>query len=74
VAQLVYADKLISKILSNHIWVVSYFGQPLTYPYFTILSSDFLYNSQTPYSHKLQGKHSFIQNGVESKNYGTFSL
>jgi hypothetical protein len=33
------------KILSDQIWVVGYFGQPLTYPYFTIFSSDLLCNS-----------------------------
>jgi hypothetical protein len=33
------------KILSDQIWVAGYFGQPLTYPYFTIFSSDFLCNS-----------------------------
>jgi hypothetical protein len=33
------------KISSDQIWVTRYFGQPLTYPYFTIFSSDFLCNS-----------------------------
>jgi hypothetical protein len=33
------------KISSDQIWVAGYFGQPLTYPYFTIFSSDFLCNS-----------------------------
>ena len=32
---------LIPKILSDQIWVASHTGQPLTYPYFTIFSSDF---------------------------------
>jgi hypothetical protein len=32
------------KILSDQIWVAGYFGQPLTYPDFTIFSSDFLCN------------------------------
>jgi hypothetical protein len=32
------------KISSDQIWVARYFGQPLTYPYFTIFSSDFLCN------------------------------
>jgi hypothetical protein len=36
---------LTPKILSDMIWVVGYFGQPLTYPYFTIYSSNFLCNS-----------------------------
>jgi hypothetical protein len=36
---------LTPKILSDQIWVASYFGQNLTYPYSTIFSSDFLYNS-----------------------------
>jgi hypothetical protein len=38
-------DKLTLKISSDQIWVAGYFGQPLTYPYFTIFSSDFLCNS-----------------------------
>jgi hypothetical protein len=33
------------KISSDQIWVAGYFGQPLTYPDFTIFSSDFLCNS-----------------------------
>jgi hypothetical protein len=33
------------KISSNQIWVVGYFGQPLTYPNFNIFSSHFLCNS-----------------------------
>jgi hypothetical protein len=33
------------KISSNQIWVAGYFGQPLTYPDFTIFSSDFFCNS-----------------------------
>jgi hypothetical protein len=33
---------LTPKILSDQIWVAGYFGQPLTYPNFTIFSSDFL--------------------------------
>jgi hypothetical protein len=37
--------RLTLKILSDQIWVAGYFGQPLTYPYFTIFSSDFLCNS-----------------------------
>jgi hypothetical protein len=36
---------LTPKILSEQIWIASYFGQPLTFPYFTIFSSDFLCNS-----------------------------
>jgi hypothetical protein len=38
-------SSLTLKILSDQIWVAGYFGQPLTYPYFTILSSGFLCNS-----------------------------
>jgi hypothetical protein len=38
-------DNLTLKISSDQIWVASYFGQPLTYPNFTILSSEFLCNS-----------------------------
>jgi hypothetical protein len=30
------------KISSDQIWVAGYFGQPLTYPYFTIFSSNFI--------------------------------
>jgi hypothetical protein len=33
------------KISSDQIWVDGYFGQRLTYPCFTIFSSDFLCNS-----------------------------
>jgi hypothetical protein len=33
------------KISSDQIWVAGYFGQPLTYPDFTIFISDFLCNS-----------------------------
>jgi hypothetical protein len=33
---------LTPKILSDQFWVGGYFGQPLTYPDFTIFSSDFL--------------------------------
>jgi hypothetical protein len=33
------------KILSDQIWIASYFGQPLTYLDFTIFISDFLCNS-----------------------------
>jgi hypothetical protein len=32
---------LTPKISSDQIWVASYFGQHLTYPNFTIVSSDF---------------------------------
>jgi hypothetical protein len=32
---------LTPKFLSDQIWVASYFGQPLTYPYFTIFNFDF---------------------------------
>jgi hypothetical protein len=32
---------LTPKISSDQIWIVGYFGQPLTYPYFIILSSKF---------------------------------
>jgi hypothetical protein len=38
-------SNLTLKISSDEIWVASYFGQPLTYPYFTIFSSDFLCHS-----------------------------
>jgi hypothetical protein len=31
-------------VASDQIWVASYFGQNLTYPYFTIFSSGFLCN------------------------------
>jgi hypothetical protein len=34
---------LIPKILSDQIWIAGYFGQPLTDPYFTVFSSDFLF-------------------------------
>jgi hypothetical protein len=37
--------RLTLKISSDQIWVASYFGQHLTYPNFTIFSSDFLCNS-----------------------------
>jgi hypothetical protein len=37
--------RLTLKISSDQIWVVGYFGQPLTYSDFTIFSSDFLCNS-----------------------------
>jgi hypothetical protein len=36
---------LTPKILSDQIWVVGYFGQPMTYAHFTIFSSYFLCNS-----------------------------
>jgi hypothetical protein len=36
---------LTPKILSDQIWIAGYFGQPLTDPYFTIFSFDFLCNS-----------------------------
>jgi hypothetical protein len=39
---------LTPKFLSDQIWVDGYFGQPLTYPYFTIFISDFLCNSLKP--------------------------
>jgi hypothetical protein len=35
------AMKLTPKISSSQIWVAGYFGQPLTYPNFTIFISDF---------------------------------
>jgi hypothetical protein len=37
--------RLTLKISSDQIWVAGYFGQPLTYPYFTIFRSDFFCNS-----------------------------
>jgi hypothetical protein len=36
---------LTPKISSDQIWIAGYFGQPLTYPHFTIFSSDFYCNS-----------------------------
>jgi hypothetical protein len=42
---LVEKKLLTLKILSDQIWISSYFGQPLTYPNLTIFSSDFLCNS-----------------------------
>jgi hypothetical protein len=38
------------KILSGQIWVTGYFGQPLTYPYFTILPLTYCVSL---YNHKL---------------------
>jgi hypothetical protein len=35
-------DSINLKISSNHIWVIGYFGEPLTYLEFTIFSFDFL--------------------------------
>jgi hypothetical protein len=42
---------LTPKILSNQIWITGYFGQPLTYPDFTIFSSDFLCISLKAFIH-----------------------
>jgi hypothetical protein len=38
------ANMLTPKIPSDQIWVAGYFGQLLTYPYFTTFRFDFLYN------------------------------
>jgi hypothetical protein len=40
-----YIENLTLKISSDQIWVVGYFGQPLTYPDSNIFSSDFLCSS-----------------------------
>ena len=43
---------LTPKILNNQIWVVGYFWQPLTYPYFTIFSSYFFEKMSKVISYK----------------------
>jgi hypothetical protein len=62
---------LAPKFSSDQTWVVCQFGQPLTYPYFTIFSLSFCI---TPYNRKLQGSFHYTKWSSEQKVMVVFLL